>query len=236
MPVLRVYADDKLVDQFEMTTDRILIGRSPDNDLVLNNRGVSKHHAVIEKQKSSYVLIDTDSANGTFVDKQRVTRQKLEYWNEIRIADYALKFMATQRQELETVEEQSEETVASEKTTVMDAAKVAELIASKQKVVKPLLLPVAVNPTLAARYEIAQSEIILGKDKQCDIPVGGFWSPKHAARLTWSNDEVFVENLSWRKITLNSQKLTQKTRLYDGDRLIINGVQMEFRHVPSKMS
>ena len=51
---------------------RITLGRSRVNDIVLDDKLVSRRHAVIQKIKDDYFLEDLASTNGTFVNGQRV--------------------------------------------------------------------------------------------------------------------------------------------------------------------
>jgi len=48
------------------------IGRSQDCDVFLDDQRVSRHHALISRQRDTYVLSDTDSRWGTFIGKTRV--------------------------------------------------------------------------------------------------------------------------------------------------------------------
>ena len=60
-----------------------LIGRQPDNHLILRDSRVSRVHARILVEDDGYVLEDTGSRHGTFVNGQRVTRKKLEASDKI---------------------------------------------------------------------------------------------------------------------------------------------------------
>jgi len=51
---------------------RITLGRSKANDIVLDDKLVSRQHAVIQKIKDEYFLEDLGSTNGTLVNGQRV--------------------------------------------------------------------------------------------------------------------------------------------------------------------
>jgi ABC-type multidrug transport system ATPase subunit len=54
------------------------IGRSPENEVVLDDLGVSRNHAELRKSASGkYEIIDLGSHNGTFVNGERVHRAEL---------------------------------------------------------------------------------------------------------------------------------------------------------------
>jgi pSer/pThr/pTyr-binding forkhead associated (FHA) protein len=51
---------------------QLLIGRSPDNQCVLNDPQVSVYHAAIHPEGSGYTIIDLASSNGTWVNGQQL--------------------------------------------------------------------------------------------------------------------------------------------------------------------
>jgi ABC-type multidrug transport system fused ATPase/permease subunit len=58
---------------------RVRIGRGPDNDVVVNDLLVSRHHAeVVLSAERGYEIVDLKSHNGTFVDGQRVTASRID--------------------------------------------------------------------------------------------------------------------------------------------------------------
>lgn len=57
--------------------DRLTIGRSPDNDLVIPDIRVSRHHAVIVSTSEGWTVRDLHSTNGTFVDGEPVTEARI---------------------------------------------------------------------------------------------------------------------------------------------------------------
>jgi signal transduction histidine kinase len=63
--------------QFELTAPQVLIGRDAANQIRLNDTEVSRRHACLEKTPEGYRLRDVGSANGTFVNQQKITQEIL---------------------------------------------------------------------------------------------------------------------------------------------------------------
>ena len=56
-----------------MPARALRIGRQHDNDIVLNDLNVSRHHAELRNTgDGSYAIVDLDSSNGTFLNGARV--------------------------------------------------------------------------------------------------------------------------------------------------------------------
>jgi two-component system response regulator AtoC len=68
---VKIFLKDKLLKKTTLAKDRITIGRSEENDIVLADTMVSRLHAVIEKRRGQYLLED-HSTNGTFLDEVRI--------------------------------------------------------------------------------------------------------------------------------------------------------------------
>jgi len=70
------------------------LGRAPDNDIILEDPKVSRHHAVIAFTEERYSITDLDSANGTFVNGIRVVREShpLRVEDVISLGDTELTF------------------------------------------------------------------------------------------------------------------------------------------------
>jgi pSer/pThr/pTyr-binding forkhead associated (FHA) protein len=61
--------------KIELVT-KITIGRSTDNDVVVDNKLASRHHAIIQKIKDQYFLKDEGSTNGTTLNGVSVPKDK----------------------------------------------------------------------------------------------------------------------------------------------------------------
>ncbi len=58
-------------------TAQLRIGRKGDNDIAFDNPYVSKRHALIVRESGRFRIIDTDSANGLYVNGRRTAAQEL---------------------------------------------------------------------------------------------------------------------------------------------------------------
>lgn len=77
----------------ELPADGMRIGRMPDNDLVVSNPKVSRHHAVIVCTADGFVVRDLGSANGTYVEEARIIDSHLLHdGDRIRIGDQSWTF------------------------------------------------------------------------------------------------------------------------------------------------
>jgi transcriptional regulator with PAS, ATPase and Fis domain len=71
---------------------RVTIGTLSENDLVLTDPTVSRHHAVVEERADGYVLRDLDSTNGTFLDNVRVREGYIAPGSIIRLGETEISF------------------------------------------------------------------------------------------------------------------------------------------------
>jgi hypothetical protein len=78
---------------FPMHAAATRIGRRSDNDIVLNDDEVSRHHAVIIDTGTSFLITDLRSANGVEVQRQRIrTSANLADGDHIRIGAHEFTF------------------------------------------------------------------------------------------------------------------------------------------------
>jgi len=75
--------------------DRLTLGRAEDNDVRLNGRGVSRHHAVLRWSDGRWCLEDRGSVNGTFVNGTRVpfgAAHPLRHGDRVRLGTEVMVF------------------------------------------------------------------------------------------------------------------------------------------------
>jgi uncharacterized repeat protein (TIGR01451 family) len=78
--LIHILLPDKTVRTVTIKPEGLTIGRSPDNDLILDHPGISRHHARIEFDGMNYQVRDLNSMNGTFVEEVRLPPDAPRIW------------------------------------------------------------------------------------------------------------------------------------------------------------
>jgi pSer/pThr/pTyr-binding forkhead associated (FHA) protein len=62
--------------EYQLLQERTTVGSAPLNDVQLNDRGVADFHAEIRIDADAFMIFDFNSEKGTFVNEERVTKEK----------------------------------------------------------------------------------------------------------------------------------------------------------------
>lgn len=90
--VLIVRAGAQAGARFPLDQPLTRLGRHPDSEISLDDITVSRRHADIAHSAEGYVVTDAGSLNGTYVNQQRVDRQRLVHGDELQIGKFRLVF------------------------------------------------------------------------------------------------------------------------------------------------
>ena len=80
--------------RYLISEERTSIGRSPESEIFLDDVTVSRSHAVIERNGSSFALNDLGSLNGTYINNQSLKTSSLTSGDEIQIGKFHLIFVS----------------------------------------------------------------------------------------------------------------------------------------------
>ncbi len=89
---LTITAGPGLGKEFVSDHERLRIGTHPANDLVLEDRTISREHVEVLHTDKGFLLIDLESTNGTLLDGRRIERAYLRAGAQIRIGNTVLTF------------------------------------------------------------------------------------------------------------------------------------------------
>ncbi len=95
---------ETIIEDFELSIPRILIGSGPDNDLVLEIPEIDFTHASLELRDERWILQDLGGAGGTGVNGQMIEGPyRLQHEDLIELGPVKIRF-----QDIELVEAQAE--------------------------------------------------------------------------------------------------------------------------------
>jgi hypothetical protein len=92
-PLMFLTRNGETLKKIRFDGTRLLLGRSEHNDVSIDSKFVSRYHALMVRHGSSTLLMDLNSANGTFVNSRRVSNQVLANDDIVTLGDYGLKFV-----------------------------------------------------------------------------------------------------------------------------------------------
>ena len=83
----------KTVAERDLVPGRLIIGRTSDNDLQIDSKFVSRHHAQIVTTLQGCVIEDLNSTNGVYMRSKRVRRQILNDGDVFQIGQHEIMYM-----------------------------------------------------------------------------------------------------------------------------------------------
>ncbi len=78
--------------EYTLDKERVTIGRHQDNDIPLNDKAVSGHHAVVITILQDSFLEDLDSTNGTQVNGRQIAKHPLSHGDVISVGRNTLRY------------------------------------------------------------------------------------------------------------------------------------------------
>jgi pSer/pThr/pTyr-binding forkhead associated (FHA) protein len=80
-------------ESFQITGDRMSIGRTPDAGVFLDDVTVSRNHALLVRRQDGIYIDDLGSLNGSYVNRRRIESHLLVDGDEIQIGKYKLSYL-----------------------------------------------------------------------------------------------------------------------------------------------
>lgn len=157
--LVKVNFKGKPLHSYSFPNRDITIGRSAECDIVLDNAGVSRQHAMLACVEGEIEVTDLDSGNGTFVNDQSVQQMFLSANDRLRIGKFDLDVMlSSEPGETSSIEAKSEDEESSQ-----------TVFLSQEERKQILQETPAEQPTKAKTWSPAQT---LAKTKKSNIPWG----------------------------------------------------------------
>ena len=114
---LIIYPEGLPKETYQMTKDVINIGRSEENDIIIDHNSVSRFQAKIVTHGEDHFLLDLDSANGTKVNDHQISKHKLQHWDEIHFGSVLARFADKSKNETTAVKSSSRKKHSPQRST-----------------------------------------------------------------------------------------------------------------------
>jgi pSer/pThr/pTyr-binding forkhead associated (FHA) protein len=227
MAEIVVKFEDKVVERVVTEKKRISIGRTNDNDIVLENRGVSRKHAMIEFNNNAAVIIDNESLNGTFVNNRKITEEVLRENDIITIGKYALVYHP------EATHPGGDEKQSLDGTMVLNTKKQKELI-ENDRVEKQIVAKYGGSVLMGeenaefAEYRLDREVTTVGKAKFVHVKAKGLFLSGIQAKIVNENHSFSLINLGKAgKVKVNGEP-TSRCLLKNGDIISVGKTTFKF--------
>jgi pSer/pThr/pTyr-binding forkhead associated (FHA) protein len=226
MPEIIVKYEDKVIERIVTEKKRISIGRTNDNDIVLENRAVSRKHAMIEFNNNAAVIMDNESLNGVFVNNRKISEEVLRDEDIITIGKYSLVYHSDTSQD--------QDGGANFDGTMVLTTKRHKKLLENDRVDKEMVskyggsLLVGEENADFSEYRIDRDVTTIGKAKFVHVHAKGFLLSGIQAKIVKENNIFALVNLGKRgKTRVNGEEI-DRCILKNGDIITVGKSAFKF--------
>lgn len=222
---------ERIIKEYPITGNQIKIGRGADNDIIIDNSAISRHHAKIDVEDGNCIISDLNSTNGTFINENRIKeRLKLKDGDKIIVGKHSIVFES----ENKLGDKADIEDFGG--TVILNTEQQRELLAKQQK------SPVSTFEEKTAKLIIAQSKerrehklnkdvTVIGKSPASDVVLKGFLIPQMAATIKREGGSYYITGYGgWIKVNVNGRMIGKNWKLYPNDTIEIRNVKIIFQY------
>ena len=237
MPKLSLMFDNKIMKEVPVGSRPVTIGRSPDNDLPVDNLAVSNYHAKIYFEAGRMVIEDLDSLNGTFVNDLRVERATLHDGDNIHIGKHKIKVDTSGDAPMPWDSGRKAAAPRIDETMVLDtkerrqmlqqAAAMGESMQFASSRMKVPTLVTLNGRTDQKEYVLTNRLTVIGKSPMATVRLKGWFKPQMAAQINHRDDGYYL-GAGDKVPKINGAPISGQVRLNDGDLVEVCGVRLNF--------
>jgi pSer/pThr/pTyr-binding forkhead associated (FHA) protein len=237
MPKLSLMFEDKLVKEVPVGSRPVGIGRSPDNDLPVDNLAVSNYHARVYFEAGRLVVEDLDSLNGTFVNDLRIERATLHDGDSIHVGKHHIKVDASGDAPVPWDSGRKANAPRINETMVLDTKERREMLQQAAAMgertqfaagrLKVPTLVVLSGKTDQKEYMLTNKLTVIGKSSMATVRIKGWFKPQMAAQINQRDDGYYI-GPGDKVPTVNGSPIPGPVRLNDGDLIEVCGTRLNF--------
>jgi len=226
MAELIVKYDNKVIERIVTEKKRLSIGRTKENDIVLENRGVSRKHAMIEFNDNAAIVIDNESLNGTFVNNRKINEEILRDDDIITIGKYSMTYHTQSSQDTDTGGD-------FDGTMVLNTKKQKKLLENdkmEKQIVEKYGGSVLIGEENAefSEFKIDRDVVTFGKAKFVHIKAKGFWLSGIQPKISKENNCYVLSNLGKKGKTKVNGEPISLYNLKNGDIITVGKSSYKF--------
>ena len=205
---------NEVIRRLTVDKDTVTIGRSRDNDLVVENLSTSRNHARVRHHGDKFVLTDLGSSNGTFVNGVNVTKTEIVDGDVVTVGKHTIMFRnPPDHADLHTVElsAMGEATATAPAPTAVLAIRSGKLEGND--------------------FMLVKEETILGKNSSCDIVLtDDLFMGKQQTAIRKTGDGYEIRDIGGlHKTKVNGMALKGTHKLRSNDSVEIGSVKCMFQ-------
>ena len=214
--IVRLKIRDREFGRWILDQQSLSIGRTPDNDIVIDNLAISRRHACIKDSPQGLVIRDEGSVNGLEVDGRICSEALIEDGTQVKIGKHTLSFEAEAERRPVSIPAGPDSFEATMQFTEMP------------RLANPACL-VEQGPEGEVRYPIDTPLFLMGKSDAVDVRLGGLLIADFHIGIKVNEDEHQITHLGGRRKLQVNGKATSECVLRDEDTIEIAGRTFRFQ-------
>ncbi len=222
--------------------DCVNVGRAEDNEVMLIDDHISRYHARFELAEGAVWLKDLGSANGTFLNGERVSGGcRLYHGDEVSFDVLGFQLIG-KGAELTGVRRQPAPAEQAPLKVELDSEVDTTEIAPVEDEMAPLVVPAssetgafllgASDPVAGMTFRTRIGRTLIGRDEACDVVLSDRTVSARHAEIVVRPESCTVTNLMATNGTRVNGEQVQSAELRNGDVLRIGRVQLVYKDVP----
>lgn len=231
---LIITRDDDHIQTKVLAPGEYSVGRLEENDIVLDDRQVSRRHARLVVTEQGASLEDLGSSNKMVLDGQEMDTIALRPDQAVTIRPFVLSFASLPDMDDKTIVLGAGAGEVHEDATMIMAGPSA---APKMKLI------VVQGQDQGAEYDLRPGSIILGRAEECDVRLNDPSVSRRHAQVEVESDRILIKDLGSTVGTFVNDDRIQEHALSVGDVLRLGGSTLELssdsakvieKHIPGK--
>ena len=229
MPKFTLLLGRKTMQVYDLSKDRVVVGRDEGVDILIDNPSVSRRHAEFRMEGGNWVIEDLGSSNGSFMGGQKIVGARpLQIGDEIGLGKFSIVFGKEVGDAAPAARAQpAARTMAgAEGTMHIQAHEVKELLKDAERKKRAHLVWES-GGQRGQHYLSEAPAVLIGTDDElCDVIVPK--GPKHHVLIINTNAGCDVRYLAaFGSVKVNGQS-TKRAALKNGDVVDAGGVTLRF--------